>query len=112
MVENNGGKVLETISVMHHYRKKPNFFLRLASVITQDNKHILEKLFEETSRWPIDFHELILLRDVPSKEQLALKEDYERLSKIQHKRTSESWQKSFNGKILTKETAPLAQEEN
>ena len=95
-------KVLETISVMHHYRKKPNFFLRLASVITQDNKHILEKLFEETSRWPIDFHELILLRDVPSKEQLALKEDYERLSKIQHKRTSESWQKSFNGKLFEK----------
>ena len=82
--------------------KKPNFFLRLASVITQDNKHILEKLFEETSRWPIDFHELILLRDVPSKEQLALKEDYERLSKIQHKRTSESWQKSFNGKLFEK----------
>ena len=95
-------KVLETISVMSEYRKQPNFFLRLASVITQDNKHILEKLFEETSKWPIDFHELILLRDVPSKEQLALKDDYERLQKIQLKRMSKNWQNSFNGKLFEK----------
>ena len=74
----------------------------MASVITQDNKHILDKLFEETASWPIDFHELILLRDVPAKEQLALKYDYERLSKIQHKRTSKTWQKSFNGKLFEK----------
>lgn len=95
-------KVVETISVMNEYRNRPNFFLRLASVITQDNKHILEKLFEETSKWPIDFHELILLRDVPSKEQLALKDDYERLTKIQLKRTSKNWRNSFNGKLFEK----------
>ena len=62
---------------MNKYRSRPNFFLRLASVITQDNKDVLEKLFNETATWPIDFHELILLRDVPTKEQLALKNDYE-----------------------------------
>ena len=95
-------KVLETIAEMHQYREKPNFFLRLASVITQDNKDVLEKLYEETASWPIDFHEVILLRDVSSKEQLALKKDYERLSKIQHKRMSPSWQKSFNGKLFEK----------
>ncbi len=95
-------KVLETIAEMKQYRKYPNFFLRLASVITQDNKHVLEQLFEETASWPIDFHELILLRDVPAKEQLALKKDYERLSKIQHKRTSKSWQRSFNGRLFEK----------
>ena len=81
-------KVLETIATMKEYRSEPNFFLRLASVITQDNKDILEKLFDETAKWPIDFHELILLRDVPAKEQLALKDDYERLSKIQHQSSS------------------------
>jgi len=95
-------KVLETIDEMEQYRKKPNFFLRLASVITQDNRHVLEKLFKETASWPIDFHELILLRDVPAKEQLALKEDYERLSKIQHQRTSKSWQNTFNGRLFEK----------
>ena len=95
-------KVLETIAEMKQYRRKPNFFLRLASVITQDNKHVLEELFEETASWPIDFHELILLRDVPAKEQLALKKDYERLSKIQHKRTSKNWQNSFNGRLFEK----------
>ena len=65
-------------------------------------KVILDKLFEETASWPIDFHELILLRDVSPKEQLALKYDYERLSKIQHRRTSKTWQKSFNGKLFEK----------
>ena len=74
----------------------------MASVLTKDNKHVLEKLFEQTSVWPIDFHELILVRDVPAKEQLELKEDYKKLSEIQHKRASASWRKSFNGKIFEK----------
>jgi sulfatase maturation enzyme AslB (radical SAM superfamily) len=95
-------KVLETIDVMKTYRNQPNFFLRLASVITKDNKHILEDFFNQTSSWPIDFHELILVRDVPTKEQLELKEDYQRLAKIQQKRSSTNWKKSFNGKLFDK----------
>ena len=44
-----------------------------------------------------------MLRDVPSKEQLALKEDYERLSQdTGTKKNFESWQKSFNGKLFEK----------
>ena len=61
---------------MKIYRSNPNFFLRLASVLTKDNKDVLEKLFEDTATWPIDFHELILVRDIPPKEQLELKKDY------------------------------------
>ena len=80
---------------MNVYRNQPNFFLRLASVLTKDNRHILQKLFEQTSSWPIDFHELILVRDVPVKEQLELKSDYEKLSKKQHERASKIWKKSF-----------------
>ena len=95
-------QVLETIEIMKVYRNRPNFFLRLASVLTKDNKHILQKLFEQTSSWPIDFHELILVRDVPVKEQLELKSDYEKLSKKQHGRSSKSWRKSFNGKLFEK----------
>ena len=74
-------KVLETLDVMKDYRNQSNFFLRLASVLTKDNRHVLEELFNQTDSWPIDFHELILVRDVPVKEQIDLKEDYERLSK-------------------------------
>ena len=55
---------METIAVMKEYRSQPNFYMRLASVLTEDNKDILEKLFEETATWPIDFHELIMLRDM------------------------------------------------
>ena len=87
---------------MKVYRNRPNFFLRLASVLTKDNRHILQKLFEQTSSWPIDFHELILVRDVPVNEQLELKSDYEKLSKKQHGRSSKSWRKSFNGKLFEK----------
>ena len=39
-------QVLETIEIMKVYRNRPNFFLRLASVLTKDNRHILQKLFE------------------------------------------------------------------
>ena len=95
-------KVLETLEVMKIYREKKNFFLRLASVLTKDNRHHLEKLFETTSKWSIDFHELIMVRDVPSSEQLELKNDYERLSKIQQERASPQWKKSFNGKLFEK----------
>ena len=95
-------QVLETINELKQYRSYSNFFLRLASVITQDNKEVLEKLFIETKKWPIDFHELIMLRDVSNKEQLALKNDYERLSKQQQASTSRNWRKSFNGKMFEK----------
>lgn len=95
-------QVLRTIDELKQYRDYSNFFLRLASVITQDNKVSLEKLFEETKKWPIDFHELIMLRDVSNKEQLALKDDYEKLSKQQLARTSSNWKKSFNGKMFEK----------
>ena len=43
-----------------------------------------------------------MLRDVSAKEQLALKNDYERLNKKQHERTSNNWKKSFNGKMFEK----------
>ena len=95
-------QVLETIEIMKVYRNRPNFFLRLASVLTKDNRHILQKLFEQTSSWPIDFHELILVRDVPVNEQAEIKSDYEKLSKKQHGRSSKSWRKSFNGKLFEK----------
>ena len=95
-------KVLETINVMKKYRSEKNFFLRLASVLTSETKEFLENFLDETDKWPIDFHEVILVRDIEDSEQLKLKEIYKKLSEAQQKKSSINWKKSFNGKIFDK----------
>ena len=95
-------KVLNTIEVMSKYREYNNFFLRLASVLTLDNEAVIEDILNKTCTWPIDFHEIILVRDVSTKAQLALKGRYEKLNHLQHNRSSKKWQKSFNGKLFEK----------
>ena len=95
-------KVVETINTMAEYRKEKNFFLRLASVLTAETKEFLPGLLNETDKWPIDFHEVILVRDIPDEEQIKLKEIYRQLSESQQKKTSKNWRKSFNGKIFDK----------
>ena len=95
-------KALETIDIMKDYRKNKNFFLKLASVLTKDNVSYMENFLDETSKWPIDFHELILIRDCPVEEQLIVKNEFERLNKIQNERTSSSFKASFNGKLFKK----------
>ena len=100
-------KVLETISTIEKYRKEKNFFLRLASVLTTETKEFLPDFLNQTDKWPIDFHEVILVRDIPDEEQLKLKIIYKELSEGQQKKSSNNWKKSFNGKIfdrLYKET--------
>ena len=95
-------KVVETINTMEKYRKEKNFFLRLASVLTTETKDFLPGLLKQTEKWPIDFHEVILVRDIPDDEQLKLKEIYRQLSENQQKKASESWKKGFNGKMFDK----------
>ena len=48
-----------------------------------DNKNFMEDFLNETSKWDIDFHEIILIRDVPVLEQLAVKDEYLKLNKLQ-----------------------------
>ena len=95
-------KVVETVNSMEKYRKEKNFFLRLASVLTNETKDFLPGLLNQTDKWPIDFHEVILVRDIPDEEQLKLKEIYRELSANQQKKSSSGWKKSFNGKIFDK----------
>jgi len=95
-------KVVETINTMQIYRKEKNFFLRLASVLTTETKDLLPGLLNVTDKWPIDFHEVILVRDIPDDEQFKLKEIYKDLSEKQQKKSSKGWRKSFNGKIFDK----------
>ena len=95
-------KALETIDVMKDYRQNKNFFLKLASVLTKDNMSYMDNFLNETSKWPVDFHELILIRDCPVEDQLIVKNEFERLNKIQNERTSSSFKASFNGKLFKK----------
>ncbi len=95
-------RVIETLKTMEKYRKKNNFFLRLASVLTNENKDFLPDFIDITQQWLIDFHEVILIRDIPDEEQLKLKSIYKDLSEKQQKRSSKNWKKSFNGKLFEK----------
>lgn len=95
-------RALETISEINYLRQNANFYLKLASVLTKDNKNFMENFLNETSKWDIDFHEIILIRDVPVLEQLAVKDEYLKLNKLQHDRTSKEWKRSFNGKLFKK----------
>jgi sulfatase maturation enzyme AslB (radical SAM superfamily) len=94
--------VIQTLEVMKKYREKDNFFLRLASVLTNENKDFLPSFMNMTQQWSIDFHEVILIRDIPDEEQFKLKYIYKDLSEKQQKRSSKNWQKSFNGKLFDK----------
>ena len=101
-------QVVNTVNEMEKYRKEKNFFLRLASVLTADNKDYLPGFLDQTDEWPIDFHEIILIRDIPDEEQLKLKDIYEKLSRRQQEKSSVGWQKSFNGKIFDKKVKELS----
>ena len=95
-------QVVNTVNTMEKYRKEKNFFLRLASVLTADNKDYLPAFLDQTDKWPIDFHEIILVREIPDEEQVKLKHMYEKLSQRQQLKSSPGWRKSFNGKIFEK----------
>ncbi|MDB4081820.1 radical SAM protein [Candidatus Pelagibacter sp.] len=93
---------LETLELINPYRKYENFFLKLSSVLTRDNMSFMSSFLDTTAGWDIDFHELILVRDVPVEEQLAVKDEFEKLNKVQHQRASKSFKRSFNGKLFKK----------
>ena len=95
-------KALETIDAINYLRNKPNFFLKLASVLTKDNKSFMENFLDTTSKWKIDFHEIILIRDVPVEDQIIVKNEFEKLNKKQHVNCSDNWKKSFSGKLYEK----------
>ena len=95
-------KAIETLEAMNNYRINENFYLKLSSVLTPDNVSFMRNFLDETSKWEIDFHEIILVRDVPVEQQLAVKDDFEKLNKLQHERASSSFRRSFNGKLFKK----------
>lgn len=95
-------RALETLDAINYLRKEHNFFLKLASVLTKDNKSYMREFLRTTSQWNIDFHEIILVRDVPVEDQLIVKDEFRDLNKIQHADSSKKWKKSFTGKLYEK----------
>lgn len=95
-------RALETIDEINSLRKEKNFYLKLASVLTKDNSYFMESFLDTTNKWNIDFHEIILVRDVPVEEQLIVKDMFEKLNMKQHSNSSIKWQKSFTGKLYKK----------
>ena len=94
-------KALETIDALVELRdKNDNFILRLDSILTDDNKGYMEDFLAETESWPIDYHGIILVRDVPSKIQEGLKDLYSKLSDQQMNRASKKWSSAIDGKLL------------
>jgi len=60
-----------------------NFSLRVASLLQPGNLDVLSTFLEETDSWPVDFHEVILVRDVPPKVHVELASAYSELTKRQ-----------------------------
>jgi len=99
--EGGYAKAIETIDELVESRdKNGNFILRLDSVLTDDNKEYMEDFLAETESWPIDYHGIILVRDVPSKVQEGLKGLYSKLSDQQGNHASKKWSNAIDGKLF------------
>jgi MoaA/NifB/PqqE/SkfB family radical SAM enzyme len=87
---------METIKAVNPLREAfPSFTLRVASVLQPGNESDLENFLDDTESWDVDFHEVILLRDVPIEVQRGLADTYARLTARQLDRASAR----FRGKV-------------
>ncbi len=90
----------KTIDEVGYIRNEyPNFSLRVSSLLQPNNEKILDDFLDNTDSWPVDFHEIILVRDVPEKVQQGLAETYARLTKRQLERASLRYSKSIDWRI-------------
>lgn len=91
---------LATIDAMNPLREgHPSFTLRVASVLQPDNEQDLEQFLDDTKSWPIDYHEVILVRDVPVEVQLRVVETYARLTERQLERASSRFKSKIDWRI-------------
>ncbi len=81
---------------------KGRFNLRICSVLQPGNEDVLESFLASTSSWPIDHHELALVRDVPRSVQQPLMETYARLTQRQLDRASPRFRRGLDGRITRK----------
>lgn len=77
--------VMEATILRNKFKR---FTVRVCSVLCQKNAASLESFMEETAAWPIDYHDIGLVRDVPLAEQRDLAESYARLTARQQRNAS------------------------
>ena len=91
---------MRTIDAVNPLREaSSSFTLRVASVLQPDNETDLEQFLDDTESWPVDFHEVILVRDVPKEVQLGLAETYARLTARQLERASSRFRDKVDWRI-------------
>lgn len=77
---------IRTLKELIYLKQKfPGLEVRAASLLQFENSETLENLFEKTDQMGLDFHEIILLRDIEPREQEKLLPLYERLTRRQLK---------------------------
>lgn len=85
----------------------PWLTLRITSVLQPGNRESLEAFLELTDTWPVDFHELALLRDVPAPVQRLLARDYERLTQRQLAQASGRFLRGLDWRLARRLRADL-----
>lgn len=73
--------------------------LRVSSLLQQGNRDVLTAFLGETQAWPIDYHEVIMVRDVEPGIQRALEATYAELTALQLRRTSARYARSLDFRI-------------
>ncbi len=89
-----------TIDEVDRLRSRyPRLTVRLTSVLQPDNADVLGPFLEETALWPVDFHELALIRDVPIEVQRQVVEAYRRLTAVQLRRASRRYLQTMDWRL-------------
>ncbi len=83
-------------------RRHEGFTVRLTSVLQPGNAEVLGGFQEETAAWPIDFHELALVRDVAPEVQRSLAGVYAELTARQLRRASRRYVQTMDWRLATR----------
>lgn len=90
----------ETITEAATLRERhAHFSLRVSSVVCHENADVLEAFLEETASWPIDYHDLGLVRDVLRAEQEAMAAVYGDLTEKQLLRASARYRRKVDWRL-------------
>jgi MoaA/NifB/PqqE/SkfB family radical SAM enzyme len=90
----------ETIAGAAHLRSQHGRLdLRVSSLLQKENRDALPAFLEETQAWPIDYHEVIMVRDVEPGVQRDLETAYADLTATQLRRASAGYARSVDFRI-------------
>ena len=102
----------ETVFALRRVRgRHERLRVRVSSLLQDGNADALAPFIDRTARWPLDEHEIVLVRDVPASVQRQLVEPYLALWDRARRRTSLRDRWSLTGhlqSLLVRETAARA----